>query len=309
MDERFVTVGGVRTRYLESGRGEPMLLIHGGDFGGYELADDWAPVIGRLGQSFHVMAIDKIGCGFTGNPEGAAAYVIGSVVRHALNFLHTVGAGPAHVVGHSRGGYAAARLALEAPDAVRTLTIVDSGSLMAPPNPIYRRWNREAGALADPRVRVRYLIAVNSFSDAHIDSGYVEAMSRAVELPKSKHAAAILARGWPAFENDLVQHQEQTRSWISAGRLQRPTLVVWGYDDPSATMDRAGIPCMQLILGHVPVSEMHILGGAGHFCFRERPAEFVAVISDFLRRSYRTRPPAARAADLLRASRAGDTSR
>lgn len=285
MHQKFVDVHGVETRYLESGAGEAMLLVHGGDFGGYELADDWIPIVDILGEKFRVLALDKIGCGFTGNPDGDEAYVIGSVVRHARDFLHALGLDRAHVVGHSRGGYAATRLALESPEVVRSLTIVDSGSLMAPPNPIYDTWNRQAESLTDTRERVRYLVAVNSFSDKHIDPAYVDAMSQAAELPKSKLAASTLVRLWARFEEDIVRNQERTRSWIRAGRLQRPTLVMWGYNDPSATMDRAGIPCMSLVLQHVAVSEMHILGGAGHFCFREQPVGFAGALTGFIERN------------------------
>ena len=63
-----------------------------------------------------MLAIDKIGCGFTDNPPTDADYVIGSVVQHGIDFLAALGIERAHLVGHSRGGYAVARIALERPD-------------------------------------------------------------------------------------------------------------------------------------------------------------------------------------------------
>jgi pimeloyl-ACP methyl ester carboxylesterase len=285
-EEKFVDVDGVRTRYLEAGSGEPMLLIHGGNFGRYCLAEDWEPVIDLLGEHFRVLAIDKIGCGFTDNPPADEGYVIGSVVDHAHRFLTALGVPAAHLVGHSRGGYATTRLALEHPEMALSLTIVDSSTLMTPPNPQYDAWDREAAKLPDPRDQVRYLVTVNSFSGDHVDEAFVDVMARASTLPKSVEAAAKMRDGLVGqFNEDLVRRQAETQDWIRSGRLRCPTLVVWAYNDPSATMERCGIPCMDLVLTNVPDSEMHILTEAGHYCYREQPVAFTDVVTTFIRRN------------------------
>ena len=151
-----------------------MLLIHGGNFGRYCLADDWGPVIGPLAETYRVLAIDKIGCGFTDNPPTDADYVIGSVVQHGIDFLAALGIERAHLMGHSRGGYATTRIALERPDLALSLVIVDSSTLMTPPNPQYDAWDREAAALPDMRDQVRYLVTVNSFGGDHVDDDFVD---------------------------------------------------------------------------------------------------------------------------------------
>ena len=70
MEEKYVDVKGTRTRYLESGSGEPLLMVHGMDY--YKTASSanhFSLNIDGLGKSFHVLAIDKIGAGFTDNPK------------------------------------------------------------------------------------------------------------------------------------------------------------------------------------------------------------------------------------------------
>ena len=63
MKIKYVDVNGIRTRYLEAGTGEPLLLVHGGGFGRcYNAsANDWDLNIDGFAKSFHVFAIDKIG--------------------------------------------------------------------------------------------------------------------------------------------------------------------------------------------------------------------------------------------------------
>ncbi len=130
METKYVDVKGTRTRSLEAGSGEPMLLVHGGNFGRYCSANDWDRNIDSLAGSYHVFAIDKIACGFTDNPQSDGEFVIGASVSHARDFLDVMGIDSAHVVGHSRGGLTACRLVLESPGAVRTLVIVDSATLI-----------------------------------------------------------------------------------------------------------------------------------------------------------------------------------
>ena len=285
-ETKFVDVAGVTTRYLEAGGGDPMLLIHGGNFGTYAVAEDWGPVIDRLATRFRVLAIDKIGCGFTDNPASDDDYVIGSVAVHGAEFLRTLGIESAHLAGHSRGGYPVVRMALEHPELARTVTIVSSSSLMTPPNPLYLQWDAEAAKIPDPRDRVRYLVAVNSFSDDHIDDHFVDVMAEVIQLPKSQEATAKLDAGLRArFNEDLVARQKETQEWIAAGGLTCPTLVLWGYNDPSATMERCGVPCLNLILPNVAASEMHVLNEAGHYCYREQPDAFADTMIGFIERN------------------------
>ena len=93
----------------------------------------------------------------------------------------------------------------------------------------------------------------------------------------------------PAFKADLVERQQETHAWIREGRLRHPTLVVWAYEDPSATMERCGIPCLNLILPNVVESEMVILNRAGHMVYRERPEAFNHAVVDFIARHRRGR--------------------
>ena len=281
---KFIDADGIRTRYFESGQGEPLVLIHGGTYGSFYNAEDWELNFDTLAEQFHVIAYDRIGLGFTDNPRTDDEYVIGSSVDHAYAFIQALGLGPAHIMGHSRGGYTAARLVLEHPEICDTLIIVDSSSLMTPANPQYEAWDREAAQYSDLHDRMRYLVTANSWGSDHITPHYIDVAVEIDQLPKTELAKARQAANSARFKADLVERQQETHGWIREGRLQKPTLVMWAYDDPSATMDRCGIPCMNLIMPNVKDAEMVILNHAGHMVYRERPEPFNHAVTDFIAR-------------------------
>jgi 2-hydroxy-6-oxo-6-(2'-carboxyphenyl)-hexa-2,4-dienoate hydrolase len=281
---RFVDANGIRTRCFEAGRGEPLVLIHGGTYGSYFNAEDWELNFDALAEHFRVIAFDRIGLGFSDNPRRDEEYRMGASVQHAYDVIRALDLGRAHIVGHSRGGYTAARMVLEHPEIVDTLVIVDSSTLMTPANPLYDQWDREAANYDDRREKNRYLLAANSYAEGNPTDHYLDVLAEIDALPKTAVARARMAVETLRFRADLVERQQETQAWIRAGRLTCPTLVVWAYEDPSATMDRNGIPCMDLIMPNVPDAEMVIFNRAGHLVFRERAEAFNQVVIDFIQR-------------------------
>ena len=98
---RFFTAGGIETRYYEAGAGEPLVLLHGGQYGAVSAscAEDWEPVFDGLARRFRVIALDMLGQGFTANPRTDDAYVIGSTVGHVVAFMDRLGIEKAHLAG------------------------------------------------------------------------------------------------------------------------------------------------------------------------------------------------------------------
>src|SRR5687767_2395041 len=56
---KFIDVNGIRTRYFDGGTGEPLVLVHGGQWPSTASADTWAPIFDHLAARFHVYAVDK----------------------------------------------------------------------------------------------------------------------------------------------------------------------------------------------------------------------------------------------------------
>lgn len=281
-EPQYIDVEGTRTRYFTAGDGEPMILVHGGSIGGGSSAEDWELNFDGLADTFRVYVIDKLGMGFTDNPAADEGYHLGAQADHLRGFMRAVGAEPAHLVGHSRGGYAVTRVALDDPGAVRTLTVVSSSSVINPLNPVYDEWRRTASEM-DERARVRYLHAANSYSADHITERWID-VGVEIERSEKTRIAAEKMRGefLDAFKADVLARVDELKRDVAGGGLTVPTLLAWGADDPSATMERCIKPAIDLFFSSVEGCEMHLFGHAGHYCYREHPEAFNAVLREFI---------------------------
>ena len=98
---KTVLVDGLVTGYLEAGQGDPVVLLHGGEFGvSAELG--WENNIAALAANHRVLALDMLGF-------GGSAKVIdfndgrGMRIRHIARFCEALGVESAHFVGNSMG--------------------------------------------------------------------------------------------------------------------------------------------------------------------------------------------------------------
>jgi len=96
--QRYYNAGGIKTRCVEAGEGDPLILLHG--IGGH--AETYVRNLEAHAQHFRTMAIDMIGHGFTDKPD--TPYTIPVYVKHLLDFMDAAGIKRAHLSGESLGG-------------------------------------------------------------------------------------------------------------------------------------------------------------------------------------------------------------
>jgi pimeloyl-ACP methyl ester carboxylesterase len=277
-----VDVAGIRTRYYDAGEGEPLILMHGGQYGSVGVAEDWDLNFDGFARSFRTIAVDMLGQGFTGNPKRDEEYVIGTTVKHILGFMDVLGIENAHLAGHSRGGYTALRLAMEHPGRARSVVDVDSASFIQEVNEFYAEAQRKADQYGDPKERLWHYERANSYGGNHITDEWLEVKLEARETPERKEVVSKIERLGAQFSRDIKERQPECHDWVRAGRLRTPTLITWGYDDPSATWDPIGLKSLDLILPNNPKSHMVVFNRAGHYCYREQPKAFVEAVSGFI---------------------------
>jgi 3-oxoadipate enol-lactonase len=254
-------VNGVELYYEMHGRGEPVLLIHG--LG--SSTRDWDPQVPQLSKQFQVITFDVRGHGRSGKPK--ERYSVKLFADDTAALIRALGVGPVHVVGISMGGMIAFQLAVDAPDLVRSLVIVNSGPAM-PIRTLPQRlmiWTRVA------IVRFQGMRKMGEVLAARL-------------LPKPEHAslrAAFIER-WAA--ND-------PRAYLSALK----GLVNWGVLD-----QLSGLTCPVLVLtadqDYTPIAfkrayaallkdaEVVVVDDARHFLPIERPEPFNAAVLTFLER-------------------------
>ena len=126
---RTVSIGGVQTSYVDEGRGHTIVLVHGCDIGwGSTGMLVWERNIQSLARSHQVIAFDRLGSGYTGNPPTVADYRVSTSVEHAIHLLDWLDVTTATLVGQSRGAFIAAYIALTRPDLVSRLVLTNSAS-------------------------------------------------------------------------------------------------------------------------------------------------------------------------------------
>ena len=285
--KHWIDVDGVRTRYLEEGSAtaEPVVFVYGGNFGSSDSASSlytWNLNVPALARRYRVVVPDKLGQGETDNPKNDD-YTMRAVVRHLADFLRAMKLPPVHLVGHSRGGYASGRLAMEWPELVRSLTLINSGTLSPgvgtnevvlsrPPHPKY---TAEC---------VRWVYQNYSYNPDVVTQEWVGSVLATLSLPKYRESVRKIEDeklGVRLFLPELAKDKRETLQWLADGRMQRPTQVIWGFNDRTATLDR-GIELFRSIANHQRRAQFHVINQAGHFPFREHPARFNTLLERFV---------------------------
>ncbi len=288
-DIRYVDVAGIRTAYSDTGQGTTLLLVHGGDYSGFGSGADWdLNLPGLIEAGFRVVVPDKLGQGRTGNPSRSADYTMHAVVEHLRAFIARLGLTDFVLVGHSRGALPALHIALDAPQTLRALVLVDSNTV-GRDSPLVPQdfYPRAYAGIAEPpsTADVAREAEMNSYAAVHLTPNYLARRTSDAALPEAAERRHTLAIGAlpDVFLPDIARLKAETADRVEAGELQLDTLVVWGADDPSAPLP-LGLDLFRAIAEHNRHrTELHVLNHAGHYSFREQPAAFDRVVTGFVR--------------------------
>lgn len=237
---------------------EPVVLLHSA---GLDLTY-WDAQIEALSGDADVVAMDLPTHGRSGGASADAT--IESMSRAAAGVLDALGAGAVHLVGLSVGGLVAQTVALDRPDLVGTLSLLDTAARFSPPGQQAMRARaataREEGVAAVLDGLLQHWILP---STRELRPHLVDRMTKTV-LGHDPGAHAALWEAIAAFD--------------CADRLRDvavPTLVLVGDQDSSSPVSSA-----QELADLLPRSEMHVLDGCAHLSPLENPT----AVSRHLRR-------------------------
>lgn len=284
--ERFIDVEGINTRYFDEGGGAPIVFLHGGNFGsagGASTARIWEPVFNQLKGDFNAISVDRLGQGYTDNPARDEDYTMDAVVQHIAALIRKLGKGPCHLVGHSRGGYIVARLALEHPDVAKTVVIVSSGTLSPgvlrnhiqlahPPRPLL---TRESQRWVYERYSYNHTIVTEDWLDETVAAANTDKNREAVRKMVDEGLDKSL------FSPDLARQRMESQRWILERGIPCPTLVVWGWNDPTADPVNGRL-LIEMLMQKQAQTEVRYFNRAGHFVFREHPRAFARMLRHFV---------------------------
>jgi pimeloyl-ACP methyl ester carboxylesterase len=265
---RFV-VDGVALEYEDSGIGDPVVCIHG-----VLIADSFRPLLLAFGQvdRYRLITYHRRGYVGSGRPRGPVS--LAEQAADCAGLLSQLGLRRAHVVGHSFGGAVGLQLALDAPQLVHTLSLLEPGLLIGESADLYRqglmdsaRRYREAGAA----------VAVDEFLEMRWP-GYRPALERL--LPGALEQA--VADASTCFETDLPAGLEWPFGEVQARRIRQPVLVVLG--EKSVALHPRFAETYRLLLSWLPNAEGVIVPDAAHAVQMENPRATADALADFFAR-------------------------
>ena len=121
-EDKFIRVKDHDIHYLKQGEGAPLILVHGFACSTYT----WRKLIPLLADHHTVYALDLLGFGLSDKPPDGN-YDLRSQGSLVLDFMNALHLPSATLVGHSMGGVVVAYAAVEAPEQVKALVLVDAG--------------------------------------------------------------------------------------------------------------------------------------------------------------------------------------
>jgi 2-hydroxymuconate-semialdehyde hydrolase len=267
-ERRDILVDGIATSYLEAGAGEPIVLLHGGEFGG-EAEVCWEHNIAALAEHYHVLAPDLLGFGRT---DKLVDFVDGRArrIRHLARFVDLVGATGAPCIGNSMGGMLLLfDAASPAPllSAKKIVTIAGGGALNDNEH-VEALFNYD-GSVEAMRNIVGALFHGKHFAD---DDAYVE-RRRAASLVPGAWEAVAAAR----FRRPKELQESRPSSPIVFSKIGMPTLVIAGENDkikPHGWWNE--------LTDQMPNARAAVVSDAGHCPQIEQPKIVNELLLDFL---------------------------
>ena len=254
MELKTVKTHRANVRYLEGGKGKPLVFLHGA--GGIMPND---PFLAKLEQKHHVYA--PLLPGYGDGEECAAIRDMLDFTLHTLDVVEALGLSDPTLVGHSMGGMIAAEMAALAPREFSRLGLIAPAGLWIDAHPVadlfsMLPYEMPAYLFHDVEMGTKLMTAGVALNDPEWLKGFLVQNARQMGM-----AGKIL---FPIPERGLVERLY---------RIKAKTLIVWGASDKL-------IPLVygDLFKSGISGAQLTIIPKAGHMVTLEQPDELVSVL-------------------------------
>lgn len=277
-EEGLLAVNGTNLFYHSIGKGDPVIVIHGGP------VLDQSYMINhfkRLAKTHRLIFYDQRACGRSTADVDTSSMTMKNLIDDIDQLRQKLGLDQVHIFGHSWGGMLAAKYAIEYPLKVKSLVLCDA----MPPS--FRLWNEEEEVVAQrsssydslleeqiksqqgfKNQEVKWIDSLMkvSFKNQFVDTAKIALLK--IKLPQDyfKRSKIFEHIGPELFALDITMQLE---------KIIAPTLIIYGDQEPatqiSAPIYKSGIANSQLVI--IPKS--------GHFPFIEEPVRFNSAVASF----------------------------
>jgi pimeloyl-ACP methyl ester carboxylesterase len=276
LTRRSVTTSLGDIAVAEVGDGPVLVMLHGGGPGASGVSN-YAQNLPALSERFRVVLPDQPGFGGSYRPtqEDLDARSITQITADALfQALDALDIDRFALLGNSLGGAAAIAMAQQRPERVSALVLMAPGGGWLPfgPTPtegqkeMFRYYNGGGPTEKKMAAFIRTMVfdhkqfgedVVRARYEASLDESHIEFYHR--------YNAAFAQRGG------------MDPLWRDLHKIKAPTLLLWGRDDRTITLDGA-----QIMLKQIRDVQLHVFSRCGHWVQLERQAEFERLVLDFV---------------------------
>jgi esterase len=255
--------------YIEVGSGRPLVCVHGSlnDF------RCWSAMLGPLSSRHRVIAL-SLRHFFPEQWDGRGGkFTIAQHVADVVGFIEHLQAVPVYLIGHSRGGHIAFRVAQQRPELVQKLILAEPGGELDA--------SFGEGANEDTSsARQRTLVAAEKIEAGDIEGGlktffegiygegtWIQA-PEAIKQERRDNARTLLGQ---------LNEQRQPYRRAEAAAISVPTLFILG----GMTQGRLAA-ILRALAGAIPRSKTVVVAGAGHAMIRQAPVATSKAVIEFL---------------------------
>lgn len=254
------TVDGASYHFVEAGSGPTVVLVHG--LGANK--ENWYSVFGALAKHYRVVTVDLLGFGDSVmQPED---YSLDHQARFLAALIEKQGWAPAVLVGNSMGGWISCKIALQYPDVVKALILVDSAGVVKPdPSVPDTLPPQQIFALLQPKNRSETQELLRSMT-THSPNlpGYI-----LDDLQRTLAAENVRRTMFSATPADFLDSR--------LPELKQPTLILWGAKDQLGGMGYA-----EAFHRGIARSTLEVLPDCGQAPQVECPASFEKAVMRYL---------------------------
>ena len=280
---RWLSINGHRCHYVDEGRGEVVLMLHGNPTWSFYFRH----LIANLAADYRVIAPDHIGCGFSDKPDRRAyGYRLADRVADLETLINKIADDdPLTLVVHDWGGMIGLAFALRHLDRIRRIVITNTSGFLPPagkPIPLRLRLIRNFSGFAEPAV-----LGLNLFARAAVVMAPRHRLPRAVrqgllspyDRPQNRIATLRFVQDIPLAEGDPSYPIVKTVDDDLYRLRHLPMLICWGKHDFVFDLDYYAEWRRRF-----PGAEAHLFESAGHYLLEDEPRAVTKTIRRFLER-------------------------
>jgi pimeloyl-ACP methyl ester carboxylesterase len=265
-----VTVNGVELEYEAIGSGEPVLLISP------VLADGFVPLVTQPALADRHLLIRYHKRGWAGSTHTPPPVTVGDHAADAAALLEHLGIPRAHIAGHSSGAAVAAQLALDRPDTVHSLILMELSLLSVPSGELFLEQAGpafEAYACGDHARALAMFMAEVSGLDWPTCRALLEERTPGAVAQAVEDADTFFGIELPALTEWEFGPQQ-------AAAIDQPVLSVLGSQTQPLWVEVA-----DFLRSSLPQVEELTIDGVGHLLHAQRPEPVARGMAEFLQRN------------------------